>query len=134
VSRWKPPLSLSFPRAWPIVLVSTLTTLCVCVLDFLPRSQTRIGWFDNQPVAHTFFPRLREWGAAACTLHGRTRAQRYTRLADWEYIKQCVEVVDDAIPVVGNGDIFSYRGACELCGVMTVSAPPPSRFAPIARI
>jgi hypothetical protein len=81
-------------------------------LDLL-RSQTRIGWFDNQPVAHTFFPRLREWGAAACTLHGRTRAQRYTRLADWDYIKQCVEVVDDAIPVIGNGDIFSYRGACE---------------------
>lgn len=96
----------------------------------LPRSQTRIGWFDNQPVAHTFFPRLREWGAAACTLHGRTRAQRYTRLADWDYIKQCVEIVEDAIPVVGNGDIFSYRGACELCD----DCPCPPHHGPMAHV
>jgi tRNA-dihydrouridine synthase 3 len=33
-------------------------------------------------------PLARAWGAAAATLHGRTRQQRYSRLADWSYIER----------------------------------------------
>lgn len=32
-------------------------------------------------------------GVAAVTLHGRSRQQRYTRSADWEYISQCASVI-----------------------------------------
>ncbi len=44
------------------------------------------------------------------TLHGRTRAQKYTGRADWDTIARLVEALD--IPVVGNGDVVdaqSYR-------------------------
>uniref|UniRef100_A0A7S0MSZ6 tRNA-dihydrouridine(47) synthase [NAD(P)(+)] n=1 Tax=Pyramimonas obovata TaxID=1411642 RepID=A0A7S0MSZ6_9CHLO len=71
--------------------------------------KTRIGWFDDQPVAHDILPNLRDWGAAAVTLHGRTRAQRYTRQADWSYIGQCAEAIGGKIPLIGNGDIYSYK-------------------------
>jgi tRNA-dihydrouridine synthase 3 len=32
-------------------------------------------------------------GVAAITLHGRSRQQRYTRSADWEYISSCANLV-----------------------------------------
>ena len=50
-------------------------------------------------------------------LHGRTRQQRYTKLADWDYIRQCVEAVrareaeEDLapVPIFGGGDVFSSQ-------------------------
>lgn len=40
-------------------------------------------------------------------LHGRSREQRYTKSADWEYIERCAGTVP-GFPVFGNGDILSY--------------------------
>ncbi|KAI0329998.1 zinc finger dihydrouridine synthase [Cubamyces sp. BRFM 1775] len=76
----------------------------------------RTGVKDGKNTAHKLMPRLApEWGASAITLHGRTRQQRYTKLADWDYIKQCVEAVrareadEDLppVPIFGGGDCFS---------------------------
>ncbi|XP_070129640.1 tRNA-dihydrouridine(47) synthase [NAD(P)(+)]-like isoform X1 [Equus caballus] len=43
-------------------------------------------------------------------LHGRSREQRYTKLADWRYIEQCVAAASP-MPLFGNGDILSYEDA-----------------------
>ncbi|XP_064238098.1 tRNA-dihydrouridine(47) synthase [NAD(P)(+)]-like isoform X1 [Aotus nancymaae] len=43
-------------------------------------------------------------------LHGRSREQRYTKLADWEYIEQCVKAASP-MPLFGNGDILSFEDA-----------------------
>lgn len=51
------------------------------------------------------------------TVHGRSREQRYTRQADWQYIRQCAQEAAP-LPVVGNGDILSYedyKAAIETC-------------------
>ncbi|WOO83651.1 tRNA-dihydrouridine(47) synthase [NAD(P)(+)] [Vanrija pseudolonga] len=82
----------------------------------------RTGILNNKPNAHKLMPRYEtEWGVSAMTLHGRSRQQRYSRLANWDYIKECVEVAREAvkdagmapIPIFGNGDCFSAQGYYE---------------------
>lgn len=70
--------------------------------------KTRTGISGNNLVAKELLPKLELWGAAAVTLHGRTKEQRYSRSADWNYIEECARGVKN-IPVIGNGDIFSYQ-------------------------
>lgn len=66
-------------------------------------AKIRIGWDANQINAIEVATLLQDCGIAAVTIHGRTRAQGYTGLADWEVIGQVADSV--AIPVIGNGDV-----------------------------
>mmetsp|Transcript_18554 Transcript_18554/g.27163 ORF Transcript_18554/g.27163 Transcript_18554/m.27163 type:complete len:474 (+) Transcript_18554:38-1459(+) len=55
---------------------------------------------------------LREAGAAAVTIHGRTAQQGYSKPADWDLIR---DVVEDGrgsgVPIIGNGDILTHYEA-----------------------
>ncbi|KAJ5711826.1 tRNA-dihydrouridine(47) synthase [Penicillium malachiteum] len=65
----------------------------------------RMGVKDNQPTALKLVERLLLGGheaqllglgppgAAAITLHGRSRQQRYTKSADWSYIADCAALI-----------------------------------------
>ncbi|KXS16943.1 FMN-linked oxidoreductase [Gonapodya prolifera JEL478] len=44
---------------------------------------------DHKPIATKLIPKLYNSGASLVTLHGRSRHQRYTKEADWNYIAQC---------------------------------------------
>ena len=74
----------------------------------------RMGYEDDPAryVAHEVLAKARGWGAAAATLHGRTRQQRYSRDADWKYIERCASVAardGGGLPLIGNGDVFGWR-------------------------
>ena len=70
----------------------------------------RKGW--ETETAPEFAKMLEESGAAAITVHGRTREQFYSGEADWQTIKRVKESV--GIPVIGNGDIFAPEDALKM--------------------
>lgn len=80
------------------------------VLDVPLTVKIRTGVQEKVNLAHKLIPDLREWGVSLVTLHGRSREQRYTKLADWEYIGRCAKIADP-LPLFGNGDIFSFEDA-----------------------
>ena len=104
----------------------------------------RMGTKDNKPSAHKLVERLvygeseaaglgkGSSGVAAITLHGRSKQQRYTKNANWEYISDCAALIkrfneqgDDLadtireaesrtqpatgkVHFIGNGDCYSH--------------------------
>lgn len=67
----------------------------------------RKGWQDDSAVEMAKV--LEEGGAAAITVHGRTKEQFYSGKADWDTIKNVKNAVK--IPVIGNGDIWMAEDA-----------------------
>ncbi len=84
------------------------------VLNIPVTVKIRTGWDEKKPFAHKLVPKIQQWndgGIAAVMVHGRSRLQRYSKLANWDYIHDVYNAQSDdrqKIPIIGNGDIFSY--------------------------
>lgn len=95
-------------RDWGVALVTVGVGQCGPVLESL-----WVSWslalclslvphcLPCPPLPHTAPPPSLLITASPSQLHGRSREQRYTRLADWPYIEQCAKVASP-MPLFGR--------------------------------
>ncbi len=72
----------------------------------------RSGWDNDNLNAVTLAKIAEECGAAAVTVHGRTRQQMYAPPVNIDIIKQVKDSV--SIPVIANGDITDFDSALKM--------------------
>lgn len=75
----------------------------------------RLGWDAEHITWKECAEAALKAGAAAITMHGRTRAQGYEGKSDWNALAELVKFVhkktDSKIPVFGSGDAFTPEDA-----------------------
>jgi tRNA-dihydrouridine synthase B len=85
------------------VVAARMIRLLSRSLEVPVSAKIRLGW-DEERRNHILMARIiEENGGALVAVHGRTRAQRYGGVADWEAIAEVKAVV--TIPVIANGDV-----------------------------
>jgi len=72
----------------------------------------RSGWDGDHINAVELAKRCEEAGAAAITVHGRTKVQMYAPPVNTDIIRQVKQAV--SIPVIGNGDVIDGISAARL--------------------
>ena len=71
----------------------------------------RTGWDHYNRNAVTIARMAEDHGYAMITVHGRTRAQKFSGEADWRFIRNVKEAV--TVPIIANGDIASVADAVQ---------------------
>lgn len=65
----------------------------------------RTGWDADTINATEIIHIAKEEGIEFVAIHGRTRTQQYTGLANWDLLEQIAE--HSPLPIIGNGDLHS---------------------------
>jgi nifR3 family TIM-barrel protein len=97
-----------------IPLMVSITREVVNAVKLPVTVKTRLGWDEDSKVIVEVAERLQDVGIQALTIHGRTRAQMYSGVADWTLIGEVKNNARMHIPIIGNGDIDSAAKADEM--------------------
>ena len=98
-----------------IPLAAEIVRRCVKASALPVTVKMRIGWDEGTINAVEFARAVTGEGAAALTVHGRTRMQQYSGKANWEEIARVRRAV--SVPVTANGDIWNAASALECARV-----------------
>lgn len=90
-------------------LAARITEKVVQSVDIPVTVKIRAGWDEENINAVHMATLLEKAGAAAITVHGRTRRQMYAPPVNLAIIKQVKQAV--SVPVIGNGDIVDALSA-----------------------
>lgn len=93
-------------------LAARITEAVVRAVDLPVTVKFRKGWDDQSANAVEFARAIEQSGAAAVTVHGRTRQQYYAPPVDLDIIAAVKQAV--SIPVIGNGDCIDLPSVMKM--------------------
>ena len=87
-------------------IIYGMSTVTDCPLTL----KMRTGVYETKNIAHKVLANVKEWTdrVGLITIHGRSREQRYTKNANWDYIQECA-LQAQPIPVFGSGDVLGHE-------------------------
>ena len=89
-----------------------LVSMCEQIVDRIDipvTAKMRLGTGQGDFNAKEICQELEQVGVQRLCVHGRTLRQRYSGVADWDYITEVVDSVE--VPVIANGDVVDADSA-----------------------
>lgn len=86
-------------------LMEQIVTAVVEATSLPVTAKIRLGWSEGTQNYMETTRMLEESGACAITIHGRTRDQKFSGIADWGPIAEVKSAA--TVPIIGNGDVWS---------------------------
>ncbi len=107
--------------------VASILQAVVAAVDVPVTLKIRTGWDKQHKNALTIARIAQDSGIAALTIHGRTRACKFTGQAEYDTIKQVKQAV--SLPIIANGDIDSPDKATQVLAYTAADAVMTGRAA-----